>query len=192
MNMNELEAHDNFHAKMAEKFPRYFGEGKRYGGFAIGEGWYPVIDALVGQIDHYTKWRRNMRAYDLRKQRAKHKGIETLTQFMTGKKHEPTPWDIERAEQAMEENLRITPKVEWIVIEQIKEKFGGLRFYYQGGDDHIDGMVRMAEVWAGQTCETCGDKGERRSGGWIRTLCDKHEAEYQAKWAKRKSEDDDA
>jgi hypothetical protein len=62
---------------------------------------------------------------------------------------------------------------------QIKEKFGGLRFYYDGGDEYISGLVSMAESWAGNTCETCGEKGERRSGGWIRTLCDKHEALYQ-------------
>jgi hypothetical protein len=66
-----------------------------------------------------------------------------------------------------------------VVVRQIKEKFGGLRFYYDGGDDEITGMVRMAESWADHTCETCGNKGERRSGGWIRTLCDKHEALHQ-------------
>ena len=177
--MTELDKHDNFAKKMAEKYPRYFGEGKRYGGFAIGEGWYPIIESLVGQIDHYTKWRRNMRANDLRKQRAKDKGMEALVKFMAGKKHAPSDWDIERAEDAMVDPIDITPKVNWIHVEQIKEKFGGLRFYYQGGDDYISGMETMAEIWAGHTCETCGDKGERRSGGWIRTLCDKHEAEYQ-------------
>lgn len=64
--------------------------------------------------------------------------------------------------------------VEPVVVQQIKEKFGGLRFYYQGGDDYVRGLVTMAEEWADQTCETCGDPGIRRSGGWIRTLCDKH------------------
>jgi hypothetical protein len=174
--------YEEFEKHMAEKYPRYFGEGKRYGGFAIGEGWYPIIEALVGQIDHYTKWRRNMRANDLRKQRAKDKGMEALIEFMAGKKRAiPSAWDIERAEEAMENDIGITPKVEWIRVEQIKEKFGGLRFYYQGGDDHISGMETMAEVWASRTCETCGNKGERRNGGWIRTLCDVHEAEYQAR-----------
>ena len=178
--MDELEVHDNFAKKMAEKYPRYFGEGKRYGGFAIGAGWYPIIESLVGNIDHYTKWRRNMRANDLRKQRAKDKGMEALLQFMVGKKdREPSDWDYERTEDAMENDIDITPKVNWIHVEQIKEKFGGLRFYYQGGDDHISGMVDMAETWANHACETCGDRGERRSGGWIRTLCDKHEAMYQ-------------
>jgi hypothetical protein len=66
-----------------------------------------------------------------------------------------------------------------VVVEQIKEKFGGLRFYYQGGDDYIDGLVSMAESWAARTCETCGNLGSRRSGGWVRTLCDEHEQEYQ-------------
>lgn len=190
--MNELEVHDTFAKKMAEKFPRYFGEDKRYGGFAIGEGWYPIVEALVGQIDHYTKWRRNMRAYDLRKLRAKNKGLDAMIKFMAGKGTlGPTDWDIERAGQAMEEDFRITPKVEWIRVQQIKEKFGGLRFYYDGGDDAIYGMVEMAEAWAHRSCETCGNVGKQRNGGWIRTLCDKHEEEYQAKMAKYKSEDDD-
>jgi hypothetical protein len=68
-----------------------------------------------------------------------------------------------------------------VVVRQIKEKFGGLRFYYDGGDDVVDGMVRMAESWAGASCETCSAPGTRRSGGWIRTLCDVHEAERQIK-----------
>lgn len=64
-----------------------------------------------------------------------------------------------------------------VVVAQIKEKFGGLRFYYDGGDDVVDGMVRMAESWAARSCEVCGHPGESRQGGWIRTLCDKHDAE---------------
>lgn len=176
--MNELEVHDTFAAKMAEKYPRYFGEGKRYGGFAIGEGWYPIIEALVGQIDHYTKWRRNMRANDLRKDRARDKGREAVLNFIC-KGKVPSMWDEERADDIMATPHAITPRVEWIRIQQIKEKFGGLRFYYDGGDDQISGMVRMAEVWADSTCEKCGNKGTRRQGGWVRTLCDEHEAKYQ-------------
>ena len=71
------------------------------------------------------------------------------------------------------------PVVEQVVVAQIKEKFGGLRFYYDGGDDRVYGMVRMAEAWAGNTCETCGAPGKSREGGWIKTLCDHHEAERQ-------------
>lgn len=69
--------------------------------------------------------------------------------------------------------------VEPVIVRQIKEKFGGLRFYYDGGDDYVSGLVTMAERWAAHTCEECGEAGRHRSGGWVRTLCDKHEAERQ-------------
>ena len=72
-----------------------------------------------------------------------------------------------------------------VTIDQIKEKFGCLRFYYSGGDEYISGMVTLAESMTGVTCEKCGSIGERRSGGWIRTLCDVHEAEAQAKLKER-------
>lgn len=71
-----------------------------------------------------------------------------------------------------------------VTVAQIKEKFGGLRFYYDGGDDQIQGMVTMAEAWASNTCETCGKPGQQRSGGWVKTLCDEHEAERQQRLAK--------
>ena len=75
----------------------------------------------------------------------------------------------------------IPAEVPQVVVQQIKEKFGGLRFYYSGGDSHIRGMVEMAESWAARSCEACGNLGKSRSGGWIRTLCDEHEQERQAK-----------
>lgn len=173
--------YEEFEKYMAEKYPRYFGEGKHYGGFAIGEGWYPIIEALVAQADHYTKWKRNQRAYELKRQRAKKGGVDGVLKFMVKAGRTPSDWDIENAENIMNSEQSIPPKVEWIRVAQIKEKFGGLRFYYDGGDEHISGMVTIAEVWAGRTCETCGERGKQRGGGWIRTLCDTHEAEYQAR-----------
>ena len=77
---------------------------------------------------------------------------------------------------------RVIPQV---TVDQVKEKFGGLRFYYKGGDDNIHGMVRMAEAWADASCEECGAPGERRNGGWIKTLCDKHEEERQERLRQR-------
>jgi len=70
--------------------------------------------------------------------------------------------------------------VEQVTIDQIKEKFGGLRFYYTGGDDTIYGMVRMAEAWAIRSCEECGNVGKRQGEGWVRTLCDFHIVEQEA------------
>ena len=54
---------------------------------------------------------------------------------------------------------------------QIKEKFGGLRFYYNGGDEFIEGLTWMAEAISYRTCEECGSPGTPNSTGWIKTLC---------------------
>lgn len=56
---------------------------------------------------------------------------------------------------------------------QIKEKFGTLRVYDNGHDDHIAGIIRMAESMSSMTCEVTGKPGRLyRSGTWYRTLCD--------------------
>ena len=53
-----------------------------------------------------------------------------------------------------------------IALLQIKEKFGGLRVYWQGnglGDriwNQVDGAVSMAEYMAYKTCERCGSMEE--------------------------------
>jgi len=58
-------------------------------------------------------------------------------------------------------------------INQIKEKFGGLRFYYTGGDEFIHGMVTFAESLSYHICERCGStKNVTQTEGWITTLCE--------------------
>ena len=59
-------------------------------------------------------------------------------------------------------------------IVQIKEKFGTLRFYYNGGDSRVDALVEFAEAMSGRICEQCGDRGTEDSAGWIKTHCVKH------------------
>jgi hypothetical protein len=70
-----------------------------------------------------------------------------------------------------------------VVVEQVKEKFGSLRFYYQGGDDYIHGLTSMAESMSGITCEECGAPGETGGNGWITTLCETHRLEREKKRA---------
>jgi hypothetical protein len=64
-----------------------------------------------------------------------------------------------------------------VVAVQVKEKFGTLRFYYEGGDDYISGLVSMAESWSAVACEECGAPGTQNDGGWIKTLCETHRRE---------------
>jgi hypothetical protein len=133
---DEFAKYDTFAKRMEEKYPKMFSQP--YGGFAVGEGWWPILQALCSNIQHYLNW--------------KNKDSEVVPQ---------------------------------VVVAQIKEKFGGLRFYYDGGDDRIQGMVSMAESWADKSCETCGKPGRRRESGWIKTLCDEHHEERQQTLAKR-------
>jgi len=142
--------YDKFANQMETKYPEMF--SNPYGGFAIGPGWWPILEGLCGQIDAYTKWRNSTREALLKDNPYNHKIPEAVKQ---------------------------------VKVAQIKEKFGGLRFYYDGGDEQINGMVRMAEVWAHNSCEECGKPGQQRSGGWIKTLCDEHEAERQARMKER-------
>jgi len=55
---------------------------------------------------------------------------------------------------------------------QVKEKFGGLRFYIYGGTERMWGAISMAEAMSFKICESCGVPGHKQPGGWIRTLCD--------------------
>ena len=65
-------------------------------------------------------------------------------------------------------------------ITQIKEKFGGLRFYINGGSDEVHDIISKYEKLSFETCEVCGKHGELRKdcgwkgGGWYKTMCDKH------------------
>lgn len=54
---------------------------------------------------------------------------------------------------------------------QIKEKFGGLRFYIGRGTPEIFSRIAQAEEESFKVCEVCGKKGKPRGGGWIKTLC---------------------
>lgn len=58
-----------------------------------------------------------------------------------------------------------------VKIVQIKEKFGGLRFYYDGGDEYIRGAVALAEDMSYKTCEECGDPGTVAEKSWYRVRC---------------------
>ena len=64
-------------------------------------------------------------------------------------------------------------------ICQVKEKFGGLRFYINDTPDEVNDVIRKYESLSYKTCEICGEKGEIRKGGWWKTLCEKHHMENQ-------------
>lgn len=76
-----------------------------------------------------------------------------------------------------------------VVADQVKEKYGRLRFYWHGEakpgvtpgmvdqeyatevDGYVDGLVAMAEAMSRVTCELCGSPGKLNSGGWLSVRC---------------------
>jgi hypothetical protein len=88
-----------------------------------------------------------------------------------------TDWSNQQRAERLKDNphnLDIPDEVAQVTVSQVKEKFGTLRFYYDGGDERIDGMVRMAESMSSVICETCGDRAQLRGRGWWYTACEKH------------------
>lgn len=59
-------------------------------------------------------------------------------------------------------------------VFQVKEKFGGLRFYVGNATEEIFDRIEQAEAESYKTCEHCGSKdGVTSEGSWITTLCEK-------------------
>ncbi len=58
------------------------------------------------------------------------------------------------------------------LIAQVKEKFGGLRFYIHGGSEALEKYIGWLEDLSYKICQTCGKEGKRvNRKGWIATLC---------------------
>jgi len=135
-------------------------------GFECGDGWYVILDTLMDNIAWHLENENRNRANEFKYQwmwtlqayiRRKHYKKEKLKAF--------SEWLYENAPRKKQAPITLT-------VTQIKEKFGGLCFYYFGGDDEISGMVHFAESLSYKTCETCGTTSNvGRTRGWIYTCC---------------------
>jgi len=113
----------------------------------VGDGWIPLIDKLTSMINNK---------------------IEDIKKYNDGwlENEVITPEDHETNKKLME-NFKIV---------QIKEKFGGLRFYVEGTEykkhKDIHGWIQFAEIMANYLCEGCGtNQGLGSTSGWMRTIC---------------------
>lgn len=177
-------------AELCSKYPKMFANRNAdmqttamCWGFEHGDGWFNILRALCSNIQHHID-------YSIKRNKADNDYNMMLIEMHQGKfdrfdeyyKGYQEHFREEKREELLKEDFRnVTPIVDQVTVDQVKEKFGTLRFYYTGGDETIRGMVRMAESMSALTCETCGKPGEVRHGGWIRTLCDEHEAKRNAK-----------
>jgi hypothetical protein len=69
-------------------------------------------------------------------------------------------------------------------VLQVKQKFGGLRFYTGGSTDEIEAAIESASELSSKTCEACGNPGKNEADttGWWRTLCASCQKTDQPRW----------
>jgi len=135
-------------------------------GIETGNGWYVILDTLMQNIKWYLENKNRYRANEF-----KYKWMWNLQTYLR-RKHYKKPklkafaeWLYKKAPR--KKQIPIT-----VNVTQIKEKFSGLRFYYNGGDDIISGMVNLAESMSYKTCEICGTtKNVGCTKGWLTTCC---------------------
>jgi len=144
-------------------------------GFECGDGWYNIIDILCGKLTS---------EYRGAKSRYEHLMKVGVGNVLYGTKT-VTQEAIDAAKLTMDEEVLKVP-----VAVQIKEKFGGLRFYVQAATDKHYNYISFAESMSYRTCEECGAPGKTYTDGWHKTLCDIH-AEMHGREKEYESDEED-
>jgi len=130
-------------------------------GFECGDGWYNIIDTLCGLLTN---------DYRGAKSRYEHLVEVGVGNVLYGTKT-VTQEAVDEAKAKLDEETLKVP-----VAVQVKEKFGGLRFYVQAATDKHYQYISFAESMSYRTCEECGAPGKTYTDGWHTTLCDIHAA----------------
>jgi hypothetical protein len=131
-------------------------------GFECGDGWYNIIDVLCGKLS--SEYLSAKSRYDFIKDKVGEK-------LYGGSGDIITQGEIDLRKQIVDEEAAKVP-----VAVQVKEKFGGLRFYVNGATDKHWSYINFAESMSYRTCEQCGNPGKTYTDGWHMTLCDIHAA----------------
>ena len=163
--------------KLCKDFPEIFRD--RHGdmrttamcwGFECDDGWEPVIrficDSLMG---------------DVHRLRDKIAHIEeTLSE--EDKSHWNDWMKSSYSQEKLDERkAELLVAIEQIPIAvQVKEKFGGLRFYASGADEKQQDVIHYGEQLSYRVCEKCGTMKNvmAYACGWYKTLCADHANEY--------------
>ena len=141
--------------ELIEKYPKIFVPYEGNPGYInyldLPEMWIPVIDKLCGCIQDYID-----------------NSKETIfnPEYIQGSK-----FNFDDITTRPYINIDIPQ----LVCTQMKEKFAQLRFYYEGGNRIIEGMIKMAEYECWNMCIKCGSKEDiiTTKGGWISRICKK-------------------
>ncbi len=149
-------------------------------GFACGDGWEPLIRMVAEKVEAHNN------SLDIKKPNKVQQVINNIIDWidlkimeyrmtLTIKKPKRrlfTFWLYNKFNAIFYGKL-YTHIENYIEATQVKEKFGTLRIYTNHGTDEIYDEINTAEELSATTCEGCGSRGKRRTGSWIRTLCDR-------------------
>ena len=139
--------------------PLYSG---RYGGFCVDDGWFNLINTLSYEL--CRKWLDAKYEYEFA---LANRG----TKDMWGRMIDDAR--VRELKKKVDEEHKVVPRA-----AQIKEKFGGLRFYVGSASKEQHEMIWYTESISNRVCERCGARGRHRPTGWIKTLCSKHYKEF--------------
>lgn len=147
--------------EIIEKYPKIFqdyeGNPGKVNWYGVPVGWLPIIDRLCHCIQRYCDSTKSVPNPDYVEGSTYKRDDETTHRY----KQEPRPQ---------------------VKCVQMKEKLGGLRFYTEGHDDRVEGMINMAEHLANNTCESCSTEEDLGYQGWIKVKCRKCAEAAGAKW----------
>lgn len=161
---------------LRERYPEIFARPCE---ISCDDGWFNILDALCGCIQNHVNWRARVHADAVR--------YNTMADALAGgndalfldyfQRMNPDFVSTCREEILAGKRRDMPQPCDQVVASQIKEKFGTLRFYVDGGDEATGGMIQMAETMSAATCEQCGAPGHTGGRGWVRTLCAAHHAQ---------------
>lgn len=152
--------------KLCAKYPEIFRDRHKpmtetamCWGFACGDGWYPLIDTLCGLLMSEVRTLR--------------REVEHTRAMLA--KPERNEWEqrIYTPERLAESEQKLAvAEAELPIAAQVKEKFGGLRFYVDRGNAKHHAYITFAEVMSETICEECGaTKDVHQTSGWVHTTC---------------------
>ena len=148
--MNKLET-------LTEKFPLLFTDAEQEPftlfGFECGDGWYNILYCALNTIYHEFRQAQRQVSYY-------HTRVQENVDDVAARGH------LQKAITHLDACQQSLPR-----FVQIKEKFGSLCMYYDGGNDLARGVVNMAETLSELTCESCGSPATITTGSWRKTKC---------------------
>ena len=153
------------HLKLKEQYPLLFNDDPMEPvvmfGIETGLGWDHIISSVCKVL--YSRYHSKKRQLEYALDRLKNDDIPDPEEIKDWQKH------AEKLHAEVQEEIQKMPK-----IQQIKEKFGGLRIYCSENSDYVEAVISMAEEIADNTCEECGNKGKLYELSWFKTLCPTH------------------